>query len=234
MKCTCQTLQCFVREALFPTHLVCSEVYSCVLSCSDPLLLDDLVLDNILEFVDGDTLLTGRLVNTQVCHRWKTEISQRSGLWRRRCERLGVLEPDKTFPPETDFFPMYLKSSRLLRQIARGQAWQVDDHCDGSHCLLHKEVASALQRQRHENLILHIAPDNKFQHHFGTEIAICDYGRDDVKRPSVGAARPFIPFSESLRSETAGGLFPMAESKAAGGGSETIEREAIEAANSKL
>ncbi|KAL8604858.1 hypothetical protein ACOMHN_028486 [Nucella lapillus] len=106
--------------------------------CSDPLLLTDVVVvDNILEFLDDDTLLTGRLV----CQRWKTEITKRKGLWRRRYERLATHDPDKTFPRDTSFFPVYLDTRRVLCQMACGRGWQVDDTCDGSQCAFHRELA---------------------------------------------------------------------------------------------
>ncbi|KAL8582100.1 hypothetical protein ACOMHN_004020 [Nucella lapillus] len=41
------------------------------------MVLDDVVVDTILGFLDDDTLLTSRLV----CQRWNKEITQRNGLW---------------------------------------------------------------------------------------------------------------------------------------------------------
>ncbi|KAL8619320.1 hypothetical protein ACOMHN_056964 [Nucella lapillus] len=110
---------------------------------TDPLLLlDVLVVDTILEVMDDATLLTGRLV----CRRWKNEITQRKGLWRRRCERLGTHDPDKAFPRDTFFFPVYLNFKRMLGQMSRGQGWKVDDACDGSQCAFHRELAPYSER----------------------------------------------------------------------------------------
>ncbi|KAL8589657.1 hypothetical protein ACOMHN_016041 [Nucella lapillus] len=119
------------------------------------MLLPD-VVDTILEFLDGDTLLTSRLV----CQRWKTAISQRKGLWRRRCELLGAHKP--TFAPETDFFSMYMGLKRMLGQISRGEGWRADDVCDASQCLLRDHLAKCndiIEREGREDWISNFVPD---------------------------------------------------------------------------
>ncbi|KAL8589778.1 hypothetical protein ACOMHN_020781 [Nucella lapillus] len=103
---------------------------------SDPLLLPDVVVKKILEFVDDDTLLTGRLV----CQRWNTEITSRNGLWRRRCERSGVDVKDETFTSCDDFFSVFMNLRRLLHRMSSGESWQVEDNCDGAQCAFHREM----------------------------------------------------------------------------------------------
>ncbi|KAL8581550.1 hypothetical protein ACOMHN_042942 [Nucella lapillus] len=137
---------------------------------SDPLLLNDLVVSTILEFVDDDTLLTGRLV----CQRWKSEITQRTGLWRRRCERLcGAHEPDKPFPPETDFFRVFLNLQKVLGRMACRESWQLDDDCDGSQCGVHKELARRCEWRRQVKWLNTIVPDIKYHLFFDKKIVIC-------------------------------------------------------------
>ncbi|KAL8572028.1 hypothetical protein ACOMHN_038386 [Nucella lapillus] len=102
---------------------------------SDPLLLTKVAVDHILEFVDDDALLTGRLV----CKNWKTEIRKRNALWKRRCERLGAHESDKAFPSDTDFFSLYLNLKGILHGMASGHSWSFS-YNDPSQCDFHREV----------------------------------------------------------------------------------------------
>ncbi|KAL8611341.1 hypothetical protein ACOMHN_014396 [Nucella lapillus] len=139
------------------------------MKCADPLLLPAVVVDNILEFVDDDTLLTGCMV----CQRWRREITQRKELWRRRCERLGAHEPDKVFPSDTDFFSVYLNVMSVLRQMSTRDSWQVDDNCDGSQCVFHKELASCSERVRREDWVSNIIPDIKHKERVGKKIIVC-------------------------------------------------------------
>ncbi|KAL8604819.1 hypothetical protein ACOMHN_028447 [Nucella lapillus] len=136
---------------------------------TDPLLLTDLVVDSILEFLDDDTLLTGRLV----CQRWKREITERTGLWMSRCEGLGAHKPEKTFPPETDFFRVFLNLRRISLQMSSRESWQLDHYCDGSQCVFHEELESHHERQYNDNWISGIVPDIKYVRRFEKEIAIC-------------------------------------------------------------
>ncbi|KAL8592292.1 hypothetical protein ACOMHN_036926 [Nucella lapillus] len=131
--------------------------------------MDDLVLDHILEFVDGDTLLTGRLV----CQRWKTEITKRNGLWRRRCEGLGADESDKVFPSTTDFFRLFVNLRKELGEMSFRENWQVNDHCDGSRCVIHKELTRRWERERHEDWVTKIVPRLRKKEHFGKKIVVC-------------------------------------------------------------
>ncbi|KAL8604821.1 hypothetical protein ACOMHN_028449 [Nucella lapillus] len=121
----------------------------------DPLLLPD-VVDNILEFLDEDTLLTGRLVSRL----WKHEITQRNGLWRRKFERLGAHKPEKTFVPEKDFFSVHMNFKSMLGQMSRGEGWRADT-CDASQCLLHEGLAKYNERERREDWVLNIVSDFK-------------------------------------------------------------------------
>ncbi|KAL8604862.1 hypothetical protein ACOMHN_028490 [Nucella lapillus] len=96
----------------------------------------------------------------QVCQRWKTAITQRKGLWRRRCELLGAHKP--TFAPETDFFCMYMGLKRMLGQISRGEGWRADDACDASQCLLRDHLAKCndiIKSEGHEDWIHNLVPD---------------------------------------------------------------------------
>ncbi|KAL8571110.1 hypothetical protein ACOMHN_010571 [Nucella lapillus] len=138
-------------------------------SSTDPLLMDDLVLDHILEFVDGDTLLTGRLV----CQRWKTEITKRNGLWRRRCEGLGADESHKVFPSTTDFFRLFVNLRKELGEMSFRENWQVNDHCDGSRCVIHKELTRRWEHERHEDWVTKIVPSLRKKEHLGKKIVVC-------------------------------------------------------------
>ncbi|KAL8604825.1 hypothetical protein ACOMHN_028453 [Nucella lapillus] len=136
---------------------------------TDPMVLDDVVVDTILGFLDDDTLLTSRLV----CQRWNKEITQRNGLWRRRCEQLGALKPNKTFPPNTDFFGVHGNLRKVLHQMFSGESWQVNDNCDGSQCTIHKGLAKYSQRQYQANWASNIVADVKCQQPFGNKMALC-------------------------------------------------------------
>ncbi|KAL8567851.1 hypothetical protein ACOMHN_058973 [Nucella lapillus] len=145
------------------------------MKCADPLLLPAVVVDNILEFVDDDTLLTGCMV----CQRWRREITQRKELWRRRCERLGAHEPDKVFPSDTDLFSVYLNVMSVLRHMSTRNSWQVDDNCDGSQCVFHKELVSCSERVRREDWVSNIVPDIKHKERVGKKIIVCT-GRGEL------------------------------------------------------
>ncbi|KAL8602684.1 hypothetical protein ACOMHN_058637 [Nucella lapillus] len=137
--------------------------------CFDPLLLPDVVVSTILEFVYGDTLLTGRLV----CRRWRREITRRKGLWRRRCEWLGAVSRDKAFPPKTDFFRVYLNLGDVLRRMFFRAGWRLEEHCDGSQCVFHREMARHEELDRHIEWISRVVPHIKQTKRFGTKIAVC-------------------------------------------------------------
>ncbi|KAL8589780.1 hypothetical protein ACOMHN_020783 [Nucella lapillus] len=144
------------------------------MECSDPLLLPDVVVDHILEFVDDDTLLTGRLV----CRRWNREISSRNELWRRRCERSGVDMKDETFTSCDDFFTVFLNFRSVLRQMSAGVSWQLDPDCDGSHCNLHNGkgiiIVGGHQRRNHLlDWVFDIVPVFKYKEHLGKKLVVC-------------------------------------------------------------
>ncbi|KAL8569725.1 hypothetical protein ACOMHN_007248 [Nucella lapillus] len=129
---------------------------------SDPMLLPD-VVNNILEFLDGDTLLTGRLVSRL----WRTKISERNGLWRRRYEQLGAHEPGNTFAPETSFCHVYKNLKRMFCQMARETAWKRIDRCSGSRFQFHKE------RERYSHWVCKRFPDVKQREFIGKKTIIC-------------------------------------------------------------
>ncbi|KAL8590173.1 hypothetical protein ACOMHN_010368 [Nucella lapillus] len=89
-------------------------------------------------------------------------MTQRNGLWRRRCELLGAHKPDKTFAPETDFFSVYMGFKSMLGQISRGEGWRADDACDASQCLVHDHLAKCneiIEREGREDWVSNLVPD---------------------------------------------------------------------------
>ncbi|KAL8589653.1 hypothetical protein ACOMHN_016037 [Nucella lapillus] len=136
---------------------------------TDPMVLTDVVVDHLLGFLDDETLLTSRLV----CQRWNKEITQRNGLWMRRCEQLGALKHDKTFPPNTDFLDVHANLRKVLHQMSSGESWQVDDNCDGSQCAIHKGLAQYTERQCQANWASNIVANIKCQQRFGKKMSVC-------------------------------------------------------------
>ncbi|KAL8604066.1 hypothetical protein ACOMHN_024891 [Nucella lapillus] len=90
-----------------------------------------------------------------------------------RCEGLGAHKPEKTFPPETDFFRVFLNLRRISLQMSSRESWQLDHYCDGSQCVFHEELESHHERQYNDNWISGIVPDIKYVRRFEKEIAIC-------------------------------------------------------------
>ncbi|KAL8567277.1 hypothetical protein ACOMHN_023320 [Nucella lapillus] len=138
---------------------------------TDPMLLTEVVLDNILEYVDGDSLQAGRLVNRQ----WNTEITRRNTLWKRTCERLGAYKQDEAFPSDTNFFHVFLNIKKVLDQMFSREAWQLGDHCDGSHCAFHKELEGHRERRYLVDTILDTRPDIRDLHRFRNKIALTPF-----------------------------------------------------------
>ncbi|KAL8567274.1 hypothetical protein ACOMHN_023317 [Nucella lapillus] len=126
---------------------------------------DVVVLDKVLEYVDDQALMNSRLVS----RRWEREITGRSALWRRRCERLGVRGPGETFPPKTDFFRVYVNLKRILRQMSCGEGWQGEENCDGSRCPFHREMARCSER---DSWVYSLVPGLVYMDHFKNKIVV--------------------------------------------------------------
>ncbi|KAL8567261.1 hypothetical protein ACOMHN_023304 [Nucella lapillus] len=119
------------------------------------MLMPELVVDTLLEYLDSDSLLAFRMVNEH----WKKTITASNSLWKKKCmwTDMHPEEVAKTPLSDTCFFDYFRACRRLSSRLA--YYWVVDHGCAGHGCSLHSYLQASFPPYQHQFSYSHLLCD---------------------------------------------------------------------------